>query len=122
MESSSSTNSSDCKALHSVTQIAQRGRWLVTYEHHHYRCSRCFGGVPSSPWASTGRGEPPASHASTPPVTPSPPEVCRMENPVLCAPTDRPLGAVIVTLSGPLSSCDEIDALKETLTTLPRDY
>ena len=45
-----------------------------------------------------------------------------MESPVLCARTDHSIGAVIVTVSGPLTTCDEIGALEDTLATLPRDY
>ena len=42
--------------------------------------------------------------------------------PLLCSRTDRSLGAVILTVSGPLTSCDHVAALKHTLDTVPHGY
>jgi len=42
--------------------------------------------------------------------------------PVLCARTDRSLGAVVLTVSGPMTSCDHVDALRHTLQEVPRGF
>jgi hypothetical protein len=42
--------------------------------------------------------------------------------PVLCSRTDRPLGAVILTVSGPLTTCDHVAALSHSLRTVPHGY
>ena len=55
-------NSSECTCRnllavpcgHSVTENAQSSRCPVTLVRHHSDCSRCPGGVPTSPWYSTG--------------------------------------------------------------------
>lgn len=45
-----------------------------------------------------------------------------MPAPVLCVRTDRALGTVVATVSGALTSCDQIDALRHTLDSVPRGY
>ena len=42
--------------------------------------------------------------------------------PVLCARTDRSIGAVVLTVSGPLTTCDHVDALRATLNGVPPGY
>lgn len=41
---------------------------------------------------------------------------------VVCTRLDPPLGAVIVTVSGPLTSCDEVETLELALSGLPAGY
>ena len=42
--------------------------------------------------------------------------------PVLCSRTDRLLGAVVLTVSGPLTTCDHVAALQHALSTVPRGF
>ena len=42
--------------------------------------------------------------------------------PVLCQRIDRSIGAVIVTVSGALTTCDEVSSLGDTLADVPRGY
>ncbi len=45
-----------------------------------------------------------------------------MSAPVLCTRLDSKLGAVVLTVSGPLATCDQVDALKRALVDLPGGY
>lgn len=45
-----------------------------------------------------------------------------MPAPVLCTRIDRQLGAVVLTVSGPLTTCDHVDALKSSLADVPGGY
>ena len=45
-----------------------------------------------------------------------------MSEPVFFVRIDRATGTVIATVSGALTSCDEIDALRHTLDTVPSGY
>jgi hypothetical protein len=45
-----------------------------------------------------------------------------MSEPVFCVRTDRSTGTVVATISGALTSCDEIDALGHTLDVVPAGY
>ena len=49
-------------------------------------------------------------------------EVLPMLSPVLCSRTDATLGAVILTVSGPLTTADHIAGLQYTLTAVPRGF
>ena len=42
--------------------------------------------------------------------------------PLLCARTDRSLGAVVLTVSGPLTTADHIAALQHTVESVPPGY
>ena len=42
--------------------------------------------------------------------------------PVLCARTDRSIGAVVLTVSGPLTTCEHVAALRKTLEMVPPGY
>jgi len=45
-----------------------------------------------------------------------------MSEPVFCLRTDAQLGMVIATISGTLSTCDQINQLTHTLDDVPRGY
>ena len=45
-----------------------------------------------------------------------------MVAPVLCTRLDRQNGAVILTVSGPLTTCDHVDALKQSLSDVPAGF
>jgi len=45
-----------------------------------------------------------------------------MNAPVLCTRTDRGNGTVILTVSGPLTTCDHVDALEHSLRDVPAGY
>ena len=49
-------------------------------------------------------------------------EVLLMLSPVLCSHTDETLDAVVLTVSGPLTTIDHIAGLQHTLSTVPRGY
>ena len=42
-----------------------------------------------------------------------------MHAPILCTRTDRGDGTVVLTVSGPLTSCDDVDTLKRSLRGIP---
>ena len=42
--------------------------------------------------------------------------------PVFCTRIDRQLGAVVLTVSGPLTTCDHVDDLKHALVDVPGGY
>lgn len=45
-----------------------------------------------------------------------------MSEPVFCVRTDRSAGTVVATVSGALTNCDEVDALRHTLDVVPAGY
>jgi len=42
--------------------------------------------------------------------------------PVMCVRTDKTTGTVVATMSGALTTCDQIDALRHTLDDVPRGF
>jgi hypothetical protein len=42
--------------------------------------------------------------------------------PVMCVRTDKTTGTVVATMSGALTTCEQIDALRHTLDGVPRGY
>ncbi len=49
-------------------------------------------------------------------------EVTRMLAPVLCTRFDHQLETVVLTVSGPLTTCDQVDALNQSLLDVPAGF
>lgn len=45
-----------------------------------------------------------------------------MNDPVLCTRIDRAIGSVVLTVSGPLTTCGHVDSLKHSLRDVPAGY
>ena len=103
----------------SVTEIAHKASGPVTNHDEYGTCSRCLGGVPTSPWCPTCSGDRRAAEFQFPTmivptmVVASPTqEVPRMLSPILIASTDSSRQLLVMTVEGPLVDPDHVEALR----------